>query len=187
MDAIALTEDLPLVSDEEAEIELAKAWPRFWARLLDITILSFPVGMLIGLLFPSLMVMDLSPRVFEIVVGMIALPLVLVVDALLLSLLGTSPGKAIVGLKVVDMEMRKLSTEAALRRNVLLYLKGLAGGIPLLNLIGYGKGHADLAERGFTTWDEATDSRVIENGYHIARATVAAVVVIGLNAAARML
>lgn len=187
MEAIIQAEEVAHAGHAEVEIELATAWPRFWARVLDISILAFPVGMLIGLLFPSLMVLDLDTRAAEIVIGILALPVIMVIDALLLALFGTSPGKAIVGLKVVDMEMRKLSTETALRRNFLLYLKGLVAGIPLLNLVGYGKGHADVRERGFTSWDEATDSRVIENDYHIARAAIAAVIVIGLNAAARFL
>lgn len=187
MEAIIQDEAVQHASHVEAEFELARAWPRFWARLLDISILALPVGMLLGLLFPSLMVLDLGTRAAEFVIGIIALPVIMVIDALLLSLLGTSPGKAIVGLKVVDMEMRKLSTETALRRNLLLYLKGLVAGIPFLNLVGYGKGHADVREQGFTSWDEATNSRVIENGYHVARAAIAAAIVIGLNAAIRFL
>jgi uncharacterized RDD family membrane protein YckC len=187
MEAIIQADGEELAGHAESEVELAKAWPRFWARLVDISILAYPVGMLLGLLFPSLMALELNTRAGEIVIGIMALPVIMVIDALLISLLGTSPGKAIVGLKVVDMQMRKLSTETALRRNLLVYFKGLFGGIPVLNLVGYVMGHNDVRDHGFTSWDEATDSRVIENGYNVARAAIAAAIVIGLNAAARFL
>jgi uncharacterized RDD family membrane protein YckC len=187
MEAIVRAEHAEYAEIIESEIELAKAWPRFWARLVDISILAFPVGLVLGLLFPSLMLLDLEGRAAEVVIGILALPFIMAIDGLLIALLGTTPGKAIVGLKVVDMQMGRLSTETALRRNALIYVKGLAGGIPLLNLICYGISHNQVQEQGFTSWDESTESRVIENGYNVARATVAAVIVIAINAGSRLL
>lgn len=187
MNAIVQAETAQYSEQVESEVELAKAWPRFWARLVDISILALPVGMLLGLLFPSLMVLDLDGRAADLVFGIIALPIILVIDALLIALLGTTPGKAIVGLKVADIRMGRLSTETALRRNVLLYFRGLFAGIPLLNLLGYVNGYNKIQEQGFTSWDEATGSRVIENGYSVARATAAALIVIAINAGAKLL
>jgi uncharacterized RDD family membrane protein YckC len=77
-----------------------------------------------------------------------------------ISFFGTSAGKAIAGLRVQTTDREKLSLEIALRRNLLLYVKGFFLGVPLLILAGYIKSYQDMRERGFTTWDEDTGSRV---------------------------
>ena len=131
------------------EGDLARAWPRFWARIFDINLYAFPTGMIIGLVAPSLFAPEfIENRGGQIVIGILALPLIMIIDAIVISWLGTSPGKAIAGLRVADLEQHKLTLETSLKRNLLVYLRGLVLGIPLLNLIGYSKGHNAGIGRG---------------------------------------
>lgn len=169
------------------EGELARAWPRFWARMFDIVLYAFPAGALIGLTFPGLFAPELlESRGGQLLVGILALPLVMIIDAVVIAWLGTSPGKAIAGLQVADLEHNKLSLETSLTRNLQVYLKGLVLGLPLLSLIGYVKGHADVRDQGFTSWDEATGSRVFASSNNDARtilAAVCAIAALGLDRA----
>ena len=143
------------------ELGVAWPWPRFWARIFDTFLYSVPIGALLGLVFPTLFEADWTQGRFgAYVLGFLALPLVMVLDAAVIAMTGTSPGKAIAGLRVLDLDRQKLTFETAARRNLQVYWKGLAIGIPLLNLVAYGSGYTDVKETGLTTWDQDTDTRV---------------------------
>ena len=144
------------------EQELARAWPRFWARVFDVTIYSLVVGLILGLLFPSLfMATWLQGRGGALLLGVLLLPVIMVVDAAVIAWTGTSPGKAIAGLRVRDINSEKLSLESSLTRNIQVYVKGLVFGLPLLCLIGYSNGFNQVKDGGITAWDEDSESRVI--------------------------
>ena len=169
------------------EVTLAGPWPRFLARMVDLYLLILPVGFLFGMLFPSFALSLTATPALELVIGILLLPFVMVADALITAAFGRSIGKAIVGLKVVDDKLEKPSVELALHRNLLAYVRGFFLGIPLLVLVGYAKAHADVKEGGTTSWDDATGTRVIEHGFHPARAAVAGLIAICLNIGGRLI
>jgi len=146
--------------DEECG-ELARAWPRFWARMFDIVVYAMPAAFLLGMAFPSLFAgSTLSGPSQDYLTGMLVLPIVMVIDALVISQLGSSPGKAIAGLYVAKCDQERLGLETALKRNLFVYGRGLVLGIPLLCLIGYVTGYNAIKEDGLTSWDRDTETRV---------------------------
>lgn len=148
--------------ETSTEVRLAKAWPRFWARLLDIQLYSFPVGFLLIAIFPSMLTSEpFSGPSGDYLLGFISLPLVMLLDAIVLSKTGTSPGKALAALTLVTKEGDLVSVPTAISRNIRVYLQGLVLGIPLLVLFGYIGGYNAVKERGVTDWDEQTDSRIV--------------------------
>ncbi len=150
--------DVPMLG----EMELARAWPRFWARIFDVTLYSLIVGMVLGLLFPSLfMATWLQGRAGGLLLGVLLLPVIMIVDAAVIAWAGTSLGKAIAGLRVRDLNNQKLTLENSLSRNVQVYLKGMVLGLPLLCLIGYSNGFNEVRDGGITSWDEDTETRVV--------------------------
>ncbi|NTZ42117.1 RDD family protein [Altererythrobacter sp. SALINAS58] len=148
--------------EASVEVKLAAAWPRFWARLLDIQLYSIPVAFVLMALFPDLATSpELSGRSGDLLIGFISLPFVMLVDAVILSKTGTSVGKALAALTLVTDDGELVPTTTALARNLRLYLQGLVLGIPLLVLIGYVSGYNSVKKKGTADWDEATGTRVI--------------------------
>lgn len=176
---------------DEGDAGLAGQWPRFWARLFDIAIYAAPAWFLVGLVFPSLFAVDTEGDMANAyLVGLLVLPLVMVIDAVVISYFGSSPGKAIAGIFVGDADGNRLTIENSLKRNALVYLKGLVLGIPLLVLIGYIYGYNAVKNDGLTSWDKDTDSRVFAGANTPARTVVIGILaVLGLvvsNALAKM-
>lgn len=141
--------------------ELARPWPRFWARLVDVQLYSLPVALAIGVLFPSLFLSDaFEGRGGDMLAGFICLPFALVIDAVILSQTGSSLGKGLAGIFLARTEGGRAPVGLALERNFRLYFVGLVLGLPLICLIGYSNAYSDMKDGGTTTWDRATETRV---------------------------
>lgn len=170
------------------EIELGRAWPRFWARTFDLAIYGLPIAFISAVAFPTVFTAISSSKGPNYLVGMLILPLMMIIDAVIISLLGSSPGKAIAGLYVADMHGNRLTLETSLRRNLQVYVGGLLLGIPLVCLIGYGQAYNQIKESGITTWDESTETRVLSTSDNGARTfligTLAIVALVGVSALA---
>lgn len=181
-------DDVPETVDyiDESLSDLAKPWPRFWARLFDVYLLSIPAAFIMGLVFPALFVVGSDgrpPNTF--LIGAACLPLVLLLDAFITSVFGTTPGKALAGLHVADLERRNIGLETSLKRNALVWFKGLALGVPIIALFTYKSGYDAVKSNGLTSWDESTESRVFNKSNSPARTllvgALALAVLLGLN------
>lgn len=73
-------------------------------------------------------------------IAMVVLPLVMIMDAVVASFFGTTAGKALAGLQVRRIDGKKMSVETSLKRSALVYVKGLALGLPVICLFTYKKG-----------------------------------------------
>jgi uncharacterized RDD family membrane protein YckC len=167
----------------DGEFDLARAWPRFWARLFDIVLYSLPVGLVAGLLAPGLFTSLPAGRAGDILAGLLALPIVMIIDALVISYFGTSPGKAIAGLKVETFDGKKLSVETSLRRNLLVYLKGLGLGLPVICLVTYSQSYTAVRDDGTASWDDDTGTRVLGSSSNEVRTVLVAVLALAGNLA----
>ncbi|MCZ4093836.1 RDD family protein [Sinorhizobium psoraleae] len=111
----------------------ARPWPRFWARLIDLWLLGLLLAAIIGvgtfLYSPALFLVATDPKI----IGFALLPLVGVVVALLMAAIGTTPGKAILGirLKPVVTGSRLIFF---LIRELKVWVFGLGLGIPFVAL-----------------------------------------------------
>ena len=172
-------------SFEGEDTRLATAWPRFWARIFDISIYSVPAALLLGIVFPSFF----GSSAFQgpagnLVSGMVILPFSMIIDATIISFFGSSPGKAIAGLYVAGLDQERLSFETSFRRNALVYLKGMVFGLPLFSLIGYVNGQSAIRDHGMTSWDEDTETRVYSSSNNFGRTFligILAFIALGLN------
>lgn len=175
-------------TEDDESWALARPWPRFWARMFDLLIYALPLGFLLGLVFPQLFYMDLFAGQFgELILGMLILPLVMLLDAAVLSIFQTSPGKAIAGLRVVRADGQAMDMEKSINRNLRCYVQGLALGVPLVNLATYIAGYNRVEESGTAAWDDATDTRVWGRTDSGVRTVIVAVLVILINLGYRML
>lgn len=148
-------------ASEETNAVLGSAWARYWARFFDITFYTYPAAFLAGAAFPSFFANPIfAEPAGDLIVGILLLPLLMILDAMVIATTGTSLGKAIAGLSVRDLDGKNLSIELALKRNFLVYIKGYVFGIPILTMIGCISGYNAIKNNNMTSWDESTESRV---------------------------
>jgi len=78
-------------------------WVRFWARTLDLILLSFPAGFLFWFLFP-----EFTTRVTKaggpFVIGFFILSFVVIIEAIIITIFGNTPAKAILKTKITNSE-----------------------------------------------------------------------------------
>jgi uncharacterized RDD family membrane protein YckC len=168
--------------------DLARPWPRFWARLLDLQLYNIPVVLLLAVLYPEFV----GSKAFEgqtgdFLLGAFCLPFGMAIDAAILSMTGSSIGKGIAGIFLASTDGQRLPLGRSFLRNALLYVKGLTFGIPVLVLIGYSNGYNDLQNNNSTSWDRDTQSRVYASSNDSWRTWVVAVLGIILYSAGNAL
>ena len=140
-----------------------RPWRRYFARMIDTgliwlaltVVVGFVIGFVVG---PSgLWVFEddgLFPRV--LVMGALMLP----IEAVMLAWWGTTPGKAMLGLRVIDRHGARLSFGVALRRALRVWVHGLGLNFPLASLITLIVAHGKLTRQQVTSWDRALGSSV---------------------------
>lgn len=161
----------------------AHAWSRFLARLVDILPMSAVVFVLAGVDEQALRAGTI-PTLLPLLPPLLWIP----VEALLISLVGTTPGKALFALRVETQEGVPPSFPVALSRSVRVWVQGLGLNLPLLNLLAEALGYTRLTRTGSTAWDDALALRVGQGriGPVRALAIAALVVTLALSAGAFM-
>jgi uncharacterized RDD family membrane protein YckC len=132
------------------------AWRRFFARTLDNLLaltVFIGVGMVAGFYTPG----ELGRPGFVATLG--SLFLWVFVEALLLHKFTRTPGKALLGLRVVDGEGNALSLRAAFRRSFDVWLFGLGTGLPFVTIFCQMMAFQRYRIMGITSWDEKGEFR----------------------------
>jgi uncharacterized RDD family membrane protein YckC len=141
----------------------ATRWPRFFARIFDtwceILLVSFALGAVLGRYSAGFVEWINGPGASQLF-GVLCLPIGLILDASLYRLIGNTPGKALLGLKVKTFDNRALSYSQYLGRNFEMWLSGLALGIPLINLFTMGYQSSRLGKGQQASYDQNTGYRV---------------------------
>ena len=135
---------------------VAGRWSRFMARFFDLWWQSIVVGF-----FISLIIAIFSPRLLELIMesgssywfSVLCLPMVWLFDAMIYSIAGNTPGKAILGLKVTTMHDQPLSFRQYVGRNFSLWIGGLALSIPIISLFTLGNQYVQLGKGKPATYD----------------------------------
>lgn len=182
-DGAVTADDVPIAAEEQQGDYVAEAWPwaRFCARTFDYCLLSLILGGALGFVAPSATDLPIfTGQLGEYLFGLLTLPFALLLDALIQSVIGTTPGKALAGIRVETLDHGLLSLRQSLRRNMLVYLRGFILGLPILVLVGYSNGYRRVSNFQPTSWDEDLGTRVYERGSNIVRTFLTGVLVIGL-------
>jgi hypothetical protein len=139
------------------QVRVAGHWDRFFARMCDTWLEAMAVGVLAGALLPK--EMFVGGR--GLLLGLAGLPVALALDALIASFFGNTPGKALLGINVRQAQTgESLTLSQHLRRNLGLWVYGLAFGIPIVNLFTMAACAERLKQGGRTHWDESGDFQV---------------------------
>lgn len=159
----------------ELRIVVPYAYVRFLGRLADVMMfatLYFGVLRGIGMGFNPIFL----PGSYESLL-LFCLPMVLV-ETLFLSTVGTTPGKALLGVTVRDYRGKKLSFAVAFKRSLFVMVLGVGCFAPALLLLGLSFGWWWVRRFGFTPWDRKFGTTDILNSSVTFRKLVMTVVLI---------
>ena len=153
----------PKPSSDPLTYAMASRWPRFFARIFDswweVLLVQFLLGAVLGRYSAVFVEWINSPGV-SYLFGILCLPGALIMDAAIYRLIGNTPGKALLGLKVGLLDASTLSFGQYLGRNFLIWVKGLALGVPLVNLFTMVYQSRRLRKGRETSYDESAGYQV---------------------------
>lgn len=148
-----------VVQDDGWQDTTPRPWRRYFARIIDITVLSAALGLVLGIaLFAA------SPALYEklflgevaqnrVTEAMLSTLLVVPVLMLLIGLFGTTPGKWFMGVRITRRDGQPIGLGAALAREFDVYVRGFALGVPIISLFTLIAGYKTLTSDGVASWD----------------------------------
>ena len=121
-------------------------WRRYWARGFDFRFYAAAVALL-----------TYDFRFQEFLLPILTLLTVLIVEPLFLSMFGTTPGKAIFGIRITDLDGERLDYDTAVERTWTVLWEGVALRIPLISAYFQYKS-LHLAEQEIPlSWEEESE------------------------------
>jgi len=128
-------------------------WRRYLARMFDIFMYDILWSAFLAFVFH----VNLAARnnLLSLFNSFAAIAIMLVLEPLWLYLFGTTPGKAIFGLRIETPEGRRLSYGEGLERTWGVIGAGMGYNIPIYNLIRLWKSYKLCSEKETQPWDES--------------------------------
>jgi len=150
------------------ELTQVYPWRRYWARLFDISFIMPIYIILIALFYPRL---NYSITRMDSFIGgtLLLLFYLIFFEPMMLSSFGTTPGKALLGIKIRDLSGNKISYTTGMKRGFLVWLNGMGIGIPLITLFTMIAAYNRLKRNGITSWDEKCGINIIHHRISILR------------------
>ncbi|MFT7517176.1 MAG: putative RDD family membrane protein YckC [Myxococcota bacterium] len=138
-----------------------RAWQRFVARMFDGIVYVIIAGIVLALTTTEAQLTEMyvnfsSFSVYNIV-GMLVVG---VLEALMISRSGMTPGKWIMRIRVVHADKRFLSFSEALKRYFYVLIRGMGLGLFPLNAIFNAVSYVEVTQTGSSLWDKRLDCEV---------------------------
>ena len=161
-----------LFGDESFNLETQHPWRRFFARFVD-SVFYIPIGFLAGFYLSKLGYL-FFPENNKIFVELFKNPLFgvsyqsifwLPIEAIFLTRTGSTPGKWLFGIRVLNESGNKLPFITCLSRSISVWVKGFGLFIPLVPLFTIYFAYSRLKNTGTTLWDSSVNSRVRYQGF----------------------
>jgi hypothetical protein len=144
-----------------------RPWRRYFARAIDTFFSSFIIFACLGFVLYSL-----SPNIhqsfFSLFEGkgerfwnmLFSYFGAIFLNAAFIGYTGSSPGKYLLGIKITDKHDKPLGYKIALKRELLVWYKGLGLGIPFISFFTQLAAYNTLKSRGKTSWDESMGLKI---------------------------
>ena len=132
---------------EDKKMAAACPWRRWLARGLDLS--------LYYLLWSAFAFLVLHRNVanWNFRGMLISMGLMILIEPFLLRFFGTTPGKALFGIRIRDAQGEKLSLGQGYRRVWLVFLCGYGAWIPIFNIVRLVISYKNCKKHGFMSWD----------------------------------
>ncbi|MBL6691807.1 MAG: RDD family protein [Pseudomonadales bacterium] len=146
-----MSDDVNDAAELNAQLEVVKPrpWVRYWARMFDIYIFSLIVGVFLGLTYPE--ALETSN---DLLLGVVFMFVWVFVESILLTVAGTTPGKALLKVKLIKPDGNEIRFNEALSRSFRVWWRGMGVGIPLVALFTMTNAYNNLKINGVSSWDK---------------------------------
>ena len=146
-----------------------RLWARFWAKAFDLSLFFIPVfiyhmavAAALSALWPQALVYVQNSHLWAFTFGLFLiltqlLILFPVLEALTISLFGTTLGKALFGIRIRDLGGRKLGLGQSIMRSYGALLFGLGLTMPLIAIFTLWFSRNYVKANGIARWDENTN------------------------------
>ncbi len=128
-------------------LNVSRPWPRFLARSFDYILFYIVSSFTLLKIFPFLDDLTYLYMLISVPLGFVP------IETLFLKFLGTTPGKALLGIHIRNKAKKKLSLSVAFKRSLFVWIKGSAFGIPLLNIVSIILFFKRMRKKGRASWD----------------------------------
>ncbi len=130
-------------------------WLRWFARIVDMTITAFILGIVVGILAPNSTIFNssLGTSVLVLLVWMVVEPFVL-------THFENTPGKALLNIRLKTTDGRSLKLDQAFQRSARVWFFGMGAGLPIVSLFTLVTSYNKLKKEGITSWDKVGDFSV---------------------------
>jgi len=150
-----------------------RPWVRYLSRYIDIILFSLLIGIFV--FFD-----DSRQRMNDTAFGLLILFLYVFVEPCMLSFWGTTPGKALLKVRLRKSNGNKPSYQEALSRSFKVWFRGLGLGIPIIALFTQISAYNELTKIGATSWDQDGDFKVYHQVIGAGRVIAAIVILIAI-------
>jgi uncharacterized RDD family membrane protein YckC len=179
---LAVPPELPQQSDREVapSLPLARPWRRFFARTIDLWLLSLAVGAVVGYIGSRLSMsfgLWLMKPQSDFLFSWMLLPFVLVAEAAIFGLAGNTIGKALLGVKVTTIAGDRPTFAQYLRRLAGVYWYGLGTGFPLVSLFTMSRQARHVGDQRHAIYDRG-NFNVKAGRLGVARVTGAVTIIV---------
>jgi uncharacterized RDD family membrane protein YckC len=151
-----------------------RPWVRYWARVIDLSLFSIFFGLGCAILCPTFL------EVNDVFFGVIVTILYIFVEPFLLSTWGTTPGKALLNVRLRKNNGAKVSYEEGLLRSAKVCWRGLGLEIPIVSLLTHIAAYNTLSKTGITSWDKDGNTQITHQVIGGKRSIIAVLLFCGL-------
>lgn len=169
------------INHEEAEMLKPRPWLRYFARYIDTYIGGFAVVYAWSYIHPS-SYSAIATNINDYLLGAVLYGIWLFVEALIISISGTTPGKWLFNIYVLDKTGNKLNYNTALARSFMVFYRGMGLGIPIISLFTLIKAYDKVTTNVFASWDIDCGTVAIKKKSNMPKIIVSASIIIALFA-----
>lgn len=130
-------------------------WRRYFARQMDMSLYGLALYLLIRFVYPDVYRATSNVKY----VSLLSIAAILI-EIVLLTVFGTTPGKKLLGIRLVNEGGDRLTLEQACKRCILVWTLGNALYISFLSVIANIVGYDRLKNTGSTWWDDKSGTVV---------------------------
>ncbi len=147
---------------ENDEISLnKKAWSRYFARIIDMTVGITIIGIIVGISLNILNFYGSAIHIPDILMTVLLSIIYLLIEPIMISKFGTTPSKKLFGISIISSNNEYLNYSISMQRGFFMWAKGLAFTIPIISLIALSITYSNFTNEGVTSWDKSCDAKVI--------------------------
>lgn len=146
--------------EQRTEINTVKPWKRFIAKIIDLFALGYITGYSFANSIPGGLAF-LNQFELEFFSNIMLTLIIILLEAMLVSMFGTTPGKFIFSIQILNENHQKLSIVKSIMRSLSAVVFGYGFGIPIISLLVMFHNYDLIKNKGSTNYDNSCGAIVI--------------------------